>query len=297
MSLGPAFLSARAVALVLCLVGGLSGCAALGGPGRCDEGQNDPFEAFNRRVFSFDMALDRLLIKPVAKAYRSALPEFVRDGIHGIVTNLKEPLVFLNDLLQGRGRTAVITGKRFVINSTIGLAGLTDPASRWGLPRQSGDFGQTLYAWGLDDGPYLVLPLIGPSNVRDAFGLGVDGYASPLGHVGSADVRRDLPIAVGVADGIDLRARNIESLDELEKSSLDFYAYLRSVTRQERHSVLRQARDAPGADAVTGGDLLDPAATPAVQPPITPPPDVPASGGTPADAGSKLHAGNRACGR
>ena len=146
----------------------------------------------------------------------------------------------------------------FVINTTVGLAGLTDWATRWGLPLQSGDFGQTLFAWGFNDGPYLVLPLLGPSNVRDAFGLGVDAYASPLGHVGSTDVRRDLSFSIAAADGLDLRARNIDSLDELERSSLDFYAFLRSVTRQQRHAVLRDARRTPDPPMLSGGDLVDP---------------------------------------
>ena len=244
--------------LLLGFAAGMGGCASVGGMRRCDDGQNDPFESFNRRVFAFDMQLDRTLIKPVAKAYRSALPEFVRDSIRTVVTNLKEPLVLVNDLLQGRGQTAFITGQRFVINTTVGLAGLTDWATRWGLPLQSGDFGQTLFAWGFNDGPYLVLPLLGPSNVRDAFGLGVDAYASPLGHVGSTDVRRDLSFSIAAADGLDLRARNIDSLDELERSSLDFYAFLRSVTRQQRHAVLRDARRTPDPPMLSGGDLVDP---------------------------------------
>ena len=257
--------------LLLLLAVGLGGCATVAGPGRCDDGQNDPFEAWNRRVFAFDMQLDRVLIKPVAKAYQASLPEFVRDSIRSVVTNLKEPLVLVNDLLQGRGRTAVITGKRFVINTTVGLVGLTDRAARWGLPLQSGDFGQTLFAWGFADGPYLVLPLLGPSNVRDALGLGVDAYASPLGHVGSTDVRRDMSLSVAAADGIDLRSRNLDTLDELEKSSLDFYAYLRSVTRQQRHSVLRDTGRMPEHAAPAGDDLVDPAASP------VPPAESPAS--------------------
>lgn len=246
-------LVAAAVAAAL-----LGGCATMPGECRRSDDQRDPLEPLNRHIFAFNLALDRTVIKPVAKAYRSVLPQFVRDGIRAIVDNLKEPLVLVNDLLQGRGTAAGITGRRFIINSTFGLGGLTDRAAEWGLPRQSGDFGQTLFAWGLADGPYLVLPFFGPSNVRDSFGLGVDSYASPLRYVGSTDVRQDLPIATGAADGIDLRSRNIESLDELESSAFDFYAYLRSVTRQQRQSILRQAREPTGAQP--GEELVDPGA-------------------------------------
>ena len=231
-----------ALAALLCL---LQGCATVHGAPACDDARNDPLEPLNRKVFAFDLALDRIVIKPAAEAYRAVLPEFVRDRIHAVLGTLKEPLVFANDVLQGRGSAAAITGKRFVVNSTVGLAGLFDRASSLGLARQSGDFGQTLHVWGAGEGPYLVLPLFGPSNVRDAVGLGVDTWASPTGRVGSADVRRDAAIATTLADGLDLRSSNIETLDELEKSSLDFYAYLRSVTRQARRAALAEATGSP----------------------------------------------------
>ena len=283
----------RAAALLVSLCVGLAGCATVSGAGACDDGQNDPFETFNRHVFAFDMGFDRMLVKPVARAYRAVLPSFVRDGIRHVVDNLKEPLVFVNDLLQGRGETAAITGKRFLINSTVGFAGLADRAAQWGLPRQSGDFGQTLYKWGVGDGPYLVLPLLGPSNMRDVVGLGVDLYASPLGHVGSHDVRRDVSISVGIADGIDLRARNIDTLDELEKSSLDFYAYLRSVTRQQRASVLREATGASADTPSTpADDLADPGTLAAPPIPTPAPADRPASGAPPDGSGARGANGN-----
>ena len=230
----------RASLIALLIVLTLDGCATVSG-GR-DDAQNDPLEPLNRRVFAFDLALDRAVIKPVAEAYRSALPEFVRDRVRAVIDNLHEPLVLANDVLQGRGGAAVISGRRFLINSTLGLGGLFDRATEFGLARQSGDFGQTLYAWGLPDGAYLVLPFFGPSNFRDAVGLGVDMYTSPVSHVGSPRTRREVGLAVGATDGIDLRSRNIETLAELEASSLDFYAYLRSVSRQYRRATLQEAR-------------------------------------------------------
>ena len=245
---------ARSMAFLVALA--LQACATVPRGSGDEDAQNDPIEPLNRRVFAFNQTLDRGVIKPVAEAYRSVLPESVRDRVRAVVDNLHEPLVFANDVLQGRGGAASISGRRFLINSTLGVAGLFDRATDFGLPKQSGDFGQTLYAWGVEDGAYLVLPFFGPSNFRDAFGLGVDMVASPAGHIGSSATRRELGLAVGATDGIDLRSRNIDTLEELEANSLDFYAYLRSVWRQNRRATLREAR-AGTADE----ELSDPGAT------------------------------------
>ncbi len=240
----------------LCIALALHGCATVPRGSADDDAQNDPIEPLNRGVFAFNMALDRAAIKPIAKAYRAVLPVFVRERVRAVIDNLQEPLVFANDVLQGRGEAAAISGRRFLVNTTVGLAGLFDRASEFGLAKQSGDFGQTLYAWGVGDGPYLVLPFFGPSNVRDAVGLSVDMVASPAGHVGSHETRREVGIAVGATDGIDLRSRNIESLDAIEASSLDFYAYLRSIWRQNRLATLRDARAGSPEE-----ELIDPGAT------------------------------------
>lgn len=245
------FLKVLAVAAALAA----GGCATVPSGGVASGGENDPFESFNRGVFSVNRSLDRAVIKPVAEAYRSALPEPLRDSIRSFVDNLKEPLVFANDLLQGRGEAAGITGRRFIINSTWGIGGLFDKAADLGMPRQSGDFGQTLFSWGVVDGPYLMLPLFGPSNVRDAFGMGVDSYASPIGHAGADATSRKVTAAVGVSGGVDERSRNIETLEGIEASSVDFYAYLRSVWRQNRQATLREARE-----GVADDDLTDPGA-------------------------------------
>lgn len=248
------------------LPAGLLGAALCGGcatvAGGQDAAQNDPFEPVNRKVFAVNQAVDRAVIKPVAEGYRAALPEAVRNCVRAFIDNLHEPLIFANDLLQGRGQAAGITGRRFLINSTLGVAGLFDRATEMGEPRQTGDFGQTLYAWGVDDGPYLMLPFFGPSTVRDVVGLGVDIYASPIGHVGSEATQRKTSFAIGVSDGIDLRSRNIESLDSIEANSLDFYAYLRSVWRQNRQAALQQAREG----AAPADDLDDPGASRPVPP-------------------------------
>src|SRR5579872_3529001 len=143
---------------------------------------NDPLEPLNREVFDINLFLDRNLLKPVAQAYVAVVPEFGRNAIEHFFYNLGEPVIFANDILQGEFKRADTVVGRFLFNSTFGLGGLLDLASEEGLERQTGDFGQTLYSWGVPDGPYLVLPFFGPSNPRDGIGLGVDGYADPWGH-------------------------------------------------------------------------------------------------------------------
>ncbi len=224
-------------AVVLCVV--LAGCATVSGG---DTSPDDPFEPVNRAVLDTNTALDQALIKPIAEAYRQAFPQSVRDRIRSAIDNLAEPRIFVNDLLQRRPNAAGITFTRFLVNTTVGLGGLFDPATEQGLPRQSGDFGQTLYSWGVDDGPYLVLLFFGPSNFRDALGLGVDLYTTPPALVVTGHAGTITGLAVGTVDGIDLRSRNIESLDEIIASALDYYSNLKSLTRQRRQAQLREGR-------------------------------------------------------
>jgi phospholipid-binding lipoprotein MlaA len=221
----------------------LTGCAQVGH--QRDGSVYDPLEPMNRAIFKANIAVDRAVVKPVAKGYRAILPEFVRDRVRSFVENLVEPRVFINDVLQVRLNAAGMTFARFLMNSTIGIGGLFDPAAKHGLPRQSGDFGQTLYTWGVGDGPYLVLPFFGPSNVRDGLGLGVDliteGHTNPLNEA-VRDDRKTVNVTLGIIYGIDLRARNIETLEALEANSIDLYATLRSVSQQHRHAELRKAQ-------------------------------------------------------
>jgi phospholipid-binding lipoprotein MlaA len=227
-------------ASMLCVA--LAGCATMAG-GRASS--DDPLEPLNRKVLDVNMALDKAFIKPIAEAYRQVIPASVRDRVRAAIDNLAEPRIFVNDLLQGRANAAGITFNRFFINSTLGLAGLYDEATTKGFPRQTGDFGQTLYSWGVESGPYLVLLLLGPSNLRDAFGLGVDLLTTPPALVVPGHAGTVTGVAVGVVDGIDLRSRNIESLDEIIASALDFYARLKSITQQLRRAQLREARPLP----------------------------------------------------
>jgi phospholipid-binding lipoprotein MlaA len=215
---------------------------------------DDPLEPLNRTVLDVNTALDKAFIKPVAEAYRKILPQFARDRIRSAIDNLTEPRIFANDLLQGRGEAAGITLNRFFLNTMLGVAGLFDPATERGLPKQSGDFGQTLYTWGFDDGPYLVLLFFGPSNLRDAFGLGVDLFTTPPGVFLSGHSGAVIGFAVGTIDGMDLRSRNIETLDEIIASSIDYYAHLKSIAEQHRAAQLREARGLAREPA----ELIDP---------------------------------------
>ena len=202
---------------------------------------NDPLESVNRTIFDVNDFLDRILIRPLAVAYRWAIPSFVRNRIAGILDNMSEPVIFANDMMQGRLDSAGTSLERFGLNTTLGAAGMWDVATGWGMEKQTGDFGQTLYSWGVNAGPYLVLPLFGPSSFRDAIGLGVDMVMSPWGYLasmgGNGTENRYL-IASFSATGLTQREQNIEALDALHEGSLDFYAQMRSVYRQYRDKQL-----------------------------------------------------------
>jgi phospholipid-binding lipoprotein MlaA len=226
--------------LVAALCCALAGCASLSGRGHHEPG--DPLEPLNRIVFDTNIALDDAIIRPLAEAYRTILPEFLRDRIRSVIDNLAEPRIFVNDILQRRADAAGITLARFFLNTIVGAGGMFDYATTHGFARQSGDFGQTLYTWGIDDGPYVVLLFFGPSNVRDAFGLGVDLFTTPPALVVAGHAGTVTNFAVGTVDGMDLRARNIETLDQIKASALDLYSSLKSITRQRREAQLREAR-------------------------------------------------------
>ena len=230
--------SCRLITVALCCT--LAGCASLSGGGR--PGPDDPLEPLNRVVFDTNIALDDTIIRPLAEAYRTILPEFVRDRIRSVIDNLAEPRIFVNDILQRRADAAGITLARFFLNTIVGAGGMFDYAAAHGFARQSGDFGQTLYTWGIDDGPYIVLLFFGPSNVRDEFGLGVDLFTTPPALVVTGHEGTVTNFAVGTVDGMDLRARNIETLDQIKASALDLYSSLKSITRQRREAQLREAR-------------------------------------------------------
>jgi phospholipid-binding lipoprotein MlaA len=201
---------------------------------------NDPLEPTNRTTFEFNMAFDKYLLKPVAEGYRWSLPDDTRAGIRRILANLRAPITFGNDVLQGNMGRAMETLMRMTVNTIMGMGGFFDVAGQYGLQRHEEDFGQTLAVWGFDEGPYLMLPIFGPSNVRDAIGLGVDAVADPLGwFIGTPEL-----FARAAVEGIDKRSQVIEPLDELERTSVDFYATIRSLYRQRRMDEINNG--APG---------------------------------------------------
>jgi phospholipid-binding lipoprotein MlaA len=195
------------------------------------EETNDPLEPTNRAIFEFNRQLDRYAIKPVAEVYHDVVPEPGRRALRNFLDNLKQPIVFANDVAQADFDRAFVTLARFMLNSTVGGLGLFDVATDQGYPRQQGDFGQTLFAWGLPDGPYLVLPLLGPSNPRDAVGYGVDAFADPFSQWADSTA---FDLSRLGAHGIDQREQVLDSLDSIERTSLDFYATIRSLWRQKR---------------------------------------------------------------
>ena len=226
----------------------LVGCAAPGTGSGLSQGPeaetaevefNDPLEEVNRSIFGFNQVVDRVVLVPVAKSYRTAVPPPMRASVHDFLRNLNAPVIFANDVLQAQPRLAAQTLARLTINSTIGAAGMFDVASRFGIPHHSNDMGITFATYGIDEGPYLVAPVLGPTNPRDIIGNVADSFIDPANYVaGKYDVWY-APLARTVVSGIDLRARNIEALADIEKTSLDFYATIRSLYRQRRAAEVR----------------------------------------------------------
>lgn len=229
--------AAAAVALAIALLAG--GCATTatttptGGPGSSTatvSTPGDPFEAFNRKVFAFNDAIDRAVLEPVARAYRDNVPELLRTGVSNVLGNIGDIWSAANQFLQGKGQLGFEMTMRVMTNTFFGLGGLLDPATPLGLTRRSEDFGQTLGKWGLGPGPYLVLPLLGPSNARDAAGRVLDTQASP-----SALVSRDSARAALTGIQIlDTRASLLGTTALVDKVALDRYSFIRDAYLQRR---------------------------------------------------------------
>ena len=200
------------------------------------EEANDPIEPVNRYLFAVHtQLLDGLIFKPAAQGYDVLMPGFAQDSVRHFLDNLRTPVILANDMLQGEWDRAGTTVTRFGINTTAGVGGLFDPATDWGYQRHGEDFGQTLAVWGSGEGPYLFLPLLGPAPPRDLAGFVVDQAFDPLTYV-YWNRSSTVPTARFVANGLDLRARNLDTLDEIERTSVDFYAALRSLYRQSRNN-------------------------------------------------------------
>ncbi len=204
---------------------------------------NDPLEPTNRVFYKVNNAIDTYALKPAAQAYRYVTPEPVRTGIHNVLTNLTTPVVLTNDMAQGKPRRAGDTTMRFLINSTVGLAGIFDVASGWGYPPHDTDFGITLALWGVPSGPFLFLPVLGPSNPRDAGGFGADIVLDPFTWVGQGAVVTGLNWGRFGFSALDGRSRVLDAVDQIKKSALDPYATFRSLYRQHREAEIEETRN------------------------------------------------------
>lgn len=215
---------------------------------------NDPLEPLNRQIFAVNQALDVVLLRPVAVVYRDVVPEGGKRVVNNFVSNLRLPFTVINDVLQGQWDRAGSGTVRFVLNSTFGIGGLFDMATPRGYPHHDEDFGQTLATWGVGDGPYLVLPLVGPSNFRDTVGLGVQYFGDPVSVAVRATDYEDWLWARTGLEVVNTRYQFLGPLDDLEKNSLDFYASMRSLYRQRRTDAIANGRGA--MDQRMGGSDL-----------------------------------------
>jgi len=202
----------------------------------------DPLESVNRIIFSFNNAADQIILEPISKGYRK-LPSPIQTGIGNFLNNLKMPLVFINQLLQGQGGNAVETSGRFIINSTAGLLGLIDVAEKVGLEQKQEDFGQTLATWGVGDGFYIVLPIFGPSNVRDASGMILTSITDPINAYAVKEGEGWIIPVKTASNAINDRSKIIDEVNALRNNSLDYYAAVRSSYYQNRKAAILNNND------------------------------------------------------
>lgn len=205
----------------------LGGCASTGNP-------RDPLEPINRGIYTFNDGFDTVLLKPAAELYRGMLPQFVRTGVHNVFSNINDVIVALNNLLQGKVVNAVSDVGRIAVNTTVGLLGVFDVATHIGLEKHDEDFGQTLGYWGIGDGPYIVLPILGPSSLRDSVGVFVDFKTDPLTYV---DPTRDRNIIWGVR-AVNRRSELLDASKILETAALDPYEFVRDAYLQRRRNLV-----------------------------------------------------------
>ena len=262
--------------LLLLLAATLGGCATTGTGG--PRAENDPYEGFNRGVWGFNQAVDKVAIKPATTVYRTVTPVPARRGLSRVLANLAEPFNFINNLLQGKPKRAFNSLGRFVVNSTIGVGGLADHATDLGLPPTNEDFGQTLAVAGAKESPYLVLPLLGPSTVRDAIGTAVEFVGDPARIVLNQELSTSEEYGVTGARVLDGRSRLTESgADSVLETSADPYATARSAYFQRRQAQIRDEETAaaslsPEEEEQLLNDALEQNAIPVDEPALEPEP-------------------------
>lgn len=218
---------------------------ALPAPTRADDESGadyDPWQRMNRGIFWFNDQCDVYVLEPVAKGWDMVVPERAETGISNFFANLRFPVVMVNDLLQGKPGAAAIDVGRFMVNTTFGLAGLFDPASIWGLERHNEDFGQTLGVWGVPPGPYLVLPLFGPSNPRDTAGMPVDYVLS----ITPLFLNSFWWTGAGVVNVVNTRAQYLDEVRNAKEASLDYYVFARNAYYQRRKALVNDQKEESG---------------------------------------------------
>jgi phospholipid-binding lipoprotein MlaA len=231
----------KPLALGLLTIALLGGCASTNNP-------RDPLEPFNRAVYTVNDGLDKIVMKPVATVYRAVLPQFVRTGVTNFFNNLYDILTALNNLLQGKLADSASDLGRIVVNSTVGVLGLVDVGTEIGLEKHREDFGQTLGRWGVTSGPYLQIPLLGPSSFRDGMGLLVDVRADPVGriwrdHIATRNSLWGLYF-------INLRANLLDSTKILDEAALDPYEFQRDAYLQRRRNLVHDGNPPPEGDDI-----------------------------------------------
>jgi phospholipid-binding lipoprotein MlaA len=220
-------------------------------PSQTDDG--DPLESVNRAVFEFNDTADRFVLRPLAVAYRDVVPDQAQRSVHNALGNLRAPIVLANDMLQGDFHGAGVTFSRFLVNSTFGVLGLFDVANDWGLQGHDQDFGLTFASWKIEAGPYLVLPILGPSNPRDASGLVVEFFTDPFSIVASNNDANYLNYTRYGLTALDQRSRVIDELDNIRNTSLDYYAAIRSLYQQRRAQQIQTNRSRSDRPAASTG--------------------------------------------
>ena len=203
-------------------------------------------ESYNRAVYTFNSKFDKYLLKPVAQGYRKATNQYTRDRVNSALANIKEPVSAVNHLLQGEPVKSGKSVARFAINSTLGLAGTYDVAALgWNLPKQKTGFDETLATWNVPDGPFLMVPFLGPSTPRALAGLAADSFANPMywGTLNDANIRDKVYLPYLAINAVALRESGLDLLDDLERNSVDYYSTLKSAYTQNRKGMGRQNND------------------------------------------------------
>ena len=252
-----------AAVLRLALLGGsVAGCATrppADDPEALEEfrATNDPIEPWNRAMYDVHQAIDTAVLRPVAVAYRAVLPQPVRTGVSNVLSNLRSPVILMNDALQGETGRFGTTLQRFLLNSTVGIGGIMDVAKDLGLPPHTEDFGQTFAVAGVEEGPFLFIPILGPSNPRDLAGFAAGIAADPFTWLtyGNRDLADTLNYIRAGTTVVSTRESLLDTLDDVQRTSLDPYATLRSAYRQQRAREIANRAGTPDAPQGLGTGL------------------------------------------